>query len=177
MKFTLAVLVLVLVSGCSTMAPPRYGSSPENVVALREYKGAGIQVTSLRQSASFSAGCRLMGDIEPADGKSIPEFIGDAINSELQLAEAYGSDISLTGEVNEISFSSIEGLTNGEWIVGLKLEDSDGATAEVRTVYRFKSGFDAITACNATADALTPAVQDTIRDMIGSPDFAKLVEK
>jgi hypothetical protein len=118
-----------------------------------------------------------MGDIEPADGKSIPEFIGDAINSELQLAEAYGSDISLTGEVNEISFSSIDGLTNGEWIIGLKLEDSDGASAEVRTVYRFKSGFDAITACNATADALTPAVQDTIRDMIGSADFAKLVEK
>ena len=47
----------------------------------------------------------------------------------------------------------------------------------VSNKYSFKSGFDAITACNATADALSPAVQDLIKATINHRDFAKLFDK
>jgi hypothetical protein len=47
----------------------------------------------------------------------------------------------------------------------------------VNNKYTFKSGFDAITACNATADALTPAVQDLINATVNDPKFALLMKE
>jgi len=46
----------------------------------------------------------------------------------------------------------------------------------VSNKYTFKSGFDAITACNATADALSPAVQDLIKAAITHPEFSALLK-
>jgi hypothetical protein len=42
--------------------------------------------------------------------------------------------------------------------------------------YNFKSGFDAVTACNATADALSPAVQDLIKATVNNPSFVRLLK-
>lgn len=38
-----------------------------------------------------------------------------------------------------------------------------------------KIGFDAMTACNATVDALTPAVQDLIKAAIAKQEFKTLL--
>lgn len=50
-----------------------------------------------------------------------------------------------------------------------------GSSLDARNKYVFESGFDAVTACNATADALSPAVQDLISSVIASPDFGRLI--
>ncbi len=45
------------------------------------------------------------------------------------------------------------------------------------STYGFKSGFDAITACNQTAQALGPAVQDLIKKVVTDPQFAILIRQ
>lgn len=169
-------LVVVLSTGCSTMQPPRYSISVDNIQALKNYADAQIQVSDINQSVNFSAGCRLMGPIEPADGLTIPMFITKAFNDEFKMAGIYselGNRIS--GDITHITFSSIDGLTNGNWDIGLSIKSTNGASFSVSNKYIFKSGFDAITACNATADALTPAVQDLINKVVTHQDFKKLL--
>ncbi|GAL04704.1 hypothetical protein ACFFLZ_15235 [Photobacterium aphoticum] len=175
-KTILVALCSLALTACSTMQPPRYASSVDNVMKLKEFDGAKAHVTALTQTADFSATCRLMGPIEPADGLTIPEFITKAINDEFKMASIYSQDgNTITGDIKNIEFSSSSGLTNGYWDISVILNSSNGSSLETSNKYTFKSGFDAITACNATADALTPAVQDLIKMAVNHPDFSTLI--
>ena len=92
------------------------------------------------------------------------------------MAGIYSEDgVKITGAITKIEFSSVSGLTNGYWDIGIQLESSNGNTVSVTNKYSFKSGFDAITACNATADALSPAVQDLIQATVTHPGFEGLL--
>ncbi|MCO4798728.1 MAG: hypothetical protein KC484_05915 [Colwelliaceae bacterium] len=176
-KVVLAVSVLAL-SACSTMQPPRYAVSVDNIQTLKSLTEINGEFASLNQPAKFSSNCRLMGPIEPADGLSIPQFITKAFNDELKMADKYSKDtVKITGDITKIEFSSISGLTNGYWDIGLSLNSTNGANLTVNNKYSFKSGFDAITACNATADALSPAVQDLIKATVSHPEFSKLMKE
>ena len=172
----MAIAALVL-PACSTMQPPRYSVSVDNIQKLKSYSGAKAEVTSLSQPVSFSSNCRLMGPIEPADGLTISQFISKAFNDEFKMADIYSTEaIKITGDITKIKFSSITGLTNGYWDIGLHLKSSNGRSLSVNNKYTFKSGFDAITACNATADALSPAVQDLINATVNHPEFIGLIK-
>ena len=176
MKRFAVIAIVVALAGCSTMQPPRYAVSVDNIQALKVFEGSQVEVVSLNQSANFSSNCRAMGPIEPADGLTVPAFITKAFNDELKMAGLHstaGSKIS--GDITKIEFSSITGLTNGYWDIGVNLSSSNGNSLSVSNKYTFKSGFDAITACNATADALTPAVQDLIKAIVTNPGFSKLL--
>lgn len=176
MKKSALAICIVLLAGCSTMQPPRYSVSVDNIQALKTYRGTKAEIVSLTQTGQFDANCRAMGPIEPADGVTISQFISKAFNDEFKMAGLYGENgVKITGEVTKVEFSSISGLTNGYWDIGLHLESSNGAEMNVGHRYDFKSGFDAITACNATADALTPAVQDLIKATVAKPGFGKLI--
>lgn len=171
----LSLAALLLIS-CSTMQPPRYSVSVDNIQSLKMHQGAQVKVVSLYQSASYEPNCRLMGPIEPADGLTVPAFIAKAINDEFKMAGIYSEEgTTVTGDVTQIRFSSISGLTNGYWLISLDLQSSNGQALSVSHQHNFKSGFDAITACNATADALTPAVQDLIREVFSHPQFDDLL--
>jgi hypothetical protein len=178
MKKILTLLSVVTLSACSTMQPPRYSVSVDNIEALKAFNGANAEFTFLNQPANFNSNCRLMGPIEPADGMSIPQFIAKAFNDEMKMAGIHSkSGVKITGDITKIEFSSISGLTNGYWDIALHLKATNGNTLSVSNKYSFKSGFDAITACNATADALSPAVQDLIKATVAHPDFGKLLSK
>jgi len=177
MKKLLLLAAVVSLSACSTMEPPRYAISVDNIQQLKTFDGAQAEVVSLNQPGSFSSNCRLMGPIQPADGLSIPEFISKAFNDEFKMADVYSNEgVQLTGDITKIEFSSISGLTSGYWDIGLTLNSSNGKTLSVNNKYSFKSGFDAITACNATADALSPAVQDLIKATVTHPEFSNLLQ-
>lgn|SRR5690606_27935391 len=174
MKKIFIIITVLLVTGCSTMQPPRYSISVDNVQALKKLGDESLYTTDFTMSAEFKAGCRLMGPIEPADGMSIPDFISKAFNDELKMAEKYSETGSkITGDVTKVSFDSV-GQAN--WEIALKLNSSNGQTLDVSNIYNFKSGFDAVTACNATADALSPAVQDLIHKVVSHPDFIDLLK-
>ncbi len=175
-KVVLAISVLVL-SACSTMQPPRYAVSVDNIQSLKKLPEIHGEFATLNQPANFSSGCRLMGPIEPADGLTIPQFITKAFNDELKMADKYSKDgVKITGDITKVEFSSTSGLTNGYWDLGLSLNSTNGTNLTVSNKYTFKSGFDAITACNATADALSPAVQDLIKTTINHPEFSNLMK-
>ena len=178
MKAVLLVLVLLLLSACSTMQPPRYSISVDNIQTMKSYNGAKAEITELTQVASFDPHCRLMGPIEPADGLTVPQFISKAFNDEMKMANLYSKEgVKINGDVTKVEFSSITGLTGGYWDIELKLNSSNGKSVTVGNKYEFESGFDAITACNATADALAPAVQDLIKAVINHPEFESLIRE
>ncbi len=107
---------------------------------------------------------------------TIPQFVEKAFNDELKFAGIYSDrGMALTGTLTKISFSSTKGLTNGNWDLSLTLTSSNGKSAHVESSYDFKSGFDAITACNQTAQALGPAVQDLIKKAVADPQFGGLI--
>jgi len=177
MKKSIIALSLLTLSACSTMQPPRYAISVDNIEVLKTLAVSG-EFAHLNQSSTFNSNCRLMGPIEPADGLSIPSFITKAFNDELKMSDKYKTDSNkITGDISKIEFSSITGLTNGYWDISLDLQSTNGQSMSINNKYTFKSGFDAITACNATADALTPAVQDLIKATVSDPRFALLMQE
>ena len=114
MKAVLVVLLLLFLTACSTMQPPRYSISVDNIQKMKSYNGAKAEITELKQVASFDPNCRLMGPIEPADGLSVPQFITKAFNDEMKMADLYSKEgVKLKGDVTKVEFSSITGLTGG----------------------------------------------------------------
>ena len=177
MRRVLALCVVVLVSvGCSTMTPARYAVSVDNNLALKKYEGSRVKLVSMVSPASFDPNCRLMGPIQGSDGMTVPQFVQKAFNDELKFANLYAEDgVTLDGNLTKIAFSSTSGLTNGWWELDLTLKSSKGKSMDVASLYEFKSGFDAITACNQTAQALGPAVQDLIKKTVTDPQFSALL--
>lgn len=174
--YTVLLLSILTLSGCSTMTPARYSISAENNQALKNYQGKKVNLASFSSATIFDSNCRMMGSIEAADGLSMQAFIQKAFNQEFKLAGIYSlTGTQVTGTLNQIEFSSTSGLTSGWWKIGIMLVSSNQKTLQVHNVYEFKSGFDGITACNQTAQALTPAVQDLIRKAVTDPKFIDLL--
>jgi hypothetical protein len=173
----LSFMTVLLSSACSTMTPARYSISVDNNLELKKYGGSKIQLAEMETTGTFDAHCRLMGPIQASDGMTIPEFVRKAFNDEFKFAEVYGdTGVTLSGNLTKVAFSSSAGLTNGWWQFTLEFESSNGKSMTVDTRYDFKSGFDAITACNQTAQALGPAVQDLIKKAVTQPEFAGLLK-
>lgn len=177
-KLFLAALVVASLSACSTMTPARYSPSADNQVALRALSGGAAHVVAVTTTADYDASCRMAGPIQASDGMTIPQFVQKAINDELKMAGIHSEQgRALTGEITKIAFSSTSGLTNGWWNIAMTLRADGGQAVSAEVDYRFKSGFDAITACNQTAQALGPAVQDLIEKLVTDPTFAEMVRK
>lgn len=178
MKKHLAVIALAMFAlGCSTMTPARYSVSIDNNQALKRYEGSQARLVSISSSTKYDANCRLMGPIQASDGMTIPQFVEKAFNDELKFANVYSEQgVALEGDLTRIAFSSSAGLVNGWWELALKLTSSNGKSLAVESRYDFKSGFDAVTACNQTAQALGPAVQDLIKKTVTDPQFGELLK-
>lgn len=176
MKNLVLAVIVVTLAACSTMTPARYSPSADNQVALRAMTGAATHVVQIQASANYSANCRMAGPIQASDGMTIPQFVQKALNDELKMAGLYSEQENpISGELTKIEFSSTAGLTNGWWNLALTLKNSTGKSVSAEVTYKFKSGFDALTACNQTAQALGPAVQDLIKQLVADPEFNNIV--
>lgn len=177
-RLIMLLLVLVAVTGCSTMTPARYSVCADTNQILKKCAGKRVILASLSAPSSYDANCRLMGPIQAADGMSIPEFVRKAFNDEFKFADLYDetNGINLTGSMDQIAFSSSAGLTNGWWDFSITLQSPNGKTLSIKNRYNFPSGFDAVTACNQTAQALGSAVQELIKMAVSHPEFQRLIE-
>lgn len=172
------VVILVILSGCSSWSPARYFVSADNIHVLRSYSGAAVKVASITTEGNYAPTCRLMGPIQAADGMSIPQFVEKAFNDELKFAGLYSeSGVNLTGVLTKVGFSSGFGITNGTWDLALTLNSSNGMSMDAAISYGFKSDFDAVRACNQTAQALGAAVQDLIKAVVTDARFSSLVQR
>jgi hypothetical protein len=170
------LLIVAVLSGCSTYAAHRYSISADNVVALRALNGKTINVGPFTSSQSglSEIACRALGPIKTPDGETFADFVRKALIDELKIANAFSptSPITLTGNLNNIDFSS----TSGYWDISLTVRSSNGNSVMVTEKYDYKTSFDAVTACNQTAQALMPAVQNLIGKLVRGAEFGTLIQ-
>jgi len=119
--------------------------------------------------------CRGVGPIKTPDGEPFSEFIRKALVDELRIADVYSttSRPTLTGTLNEIDFSS----ATGEWNLALTIKSSNGQSMLVTENYSFSSSYYGETACNQTAQALMPAVQNLVGKIVRSDRFISLISE
>lgn len=178
MKLIISLLLVLTLAGCSSFTPPRYSISADNNVALKEIGVGNIAVGSFIGPAQFDEFCRGAGPIAPPDNMSFAGYIQKALADELKIAGLYNTEnprITLTGEIQNLAFSSSRGLTGGSWNITLKLNSSNGQSLLMNEYYEFHSGFVADTACKQTAEAFMGLVQNLIGKIVRSPEFRKLV--
>ena len=174
-NFLVLMYVVLLVSGCSTYAAHRYSISVDNVVQLRTLNGKTINVgnfTSTKEGLKEIA-CRAVGPIKTPDGETYAEYVRKALIDELKMANIYSDDapITLTGNLNDINFSS----SSGTWNLSLTVNSSNGKSLTVTDDYSFTTSFYGETACNQTAQALMPAVQNLIAKLVRDDGFKLLL--
>jgi hypothetical protein len=166
---------LSLLGACSTVAPSRYAVSAENVVQLKRLPAGRWRMGTITPPPEYSGRCRLAAPIDGPDGLSIPQYIERAFNDEFKLAGVHADAApAITGRLQRLSFDSFAGLGRGRWLIELTLRGTDGREMTVTQQHEFSVGFDGLAACEQTARALQPAVQDLIRQAIAQPTFATL---
>ena len=171
------MLFVTLVSGCMQAGIYQPGS---NTVALKQYKGSKLVLATLDLATSYNSSCRLLRSIEPGNGLTITQYIQNAFNDEFKLANLYDNEqgVKITGRLDKIEFSSFSGWNSGWWDIGITLQSPNGRTLSVKNRYNFKipmTSYGSYTACDTTAQALTPAVQGLINKTINDPMFAMLL--
>ena len=174
MKIFTILSILIMLSGCSTYSVNRYAISADNITELRKLNDTMVNVGEFTSSEPKSEiMCRGVGPIKTPDGDTFSHFIKEALIDELQIAEKYSTDatVSLTGNLDLIDFSSNSGI----WKLKLTVNSSNGISVTVSENYSYTTSFYGETACNQTAQALMPAIQNLIATLVNHPHFDALV--
>jgi hypothetical protein len=173
-SFVLIASITVL-SGCSTYSAARYSSNADNVVALRSLNGKVVNIGafSATKPGEKEIMCRGVGPIKSPDGEPFSDFIRKALVDELKLAGAFSTaaPVTLTGNLDAIDFSS----ASGSWTLALTVKSSNGKSTTASEQYAFTTSFYGETACNQTAQALMPAVQNLVGKIVRSSEFVSLL--
>jgi hypothetical protein len=174
-KALLVSAMAVLLTGCSTYSASRYSISADNIVALRSLNGktVGVGAFSAKTLGQTEITCRGVGPIKTPDGEPFSEFVRKALLDELRIANAFSpsSPVTLTGNLDGVDFDS----NVGTWNLALTVKSSNGKSMSVSEAYPYTSSFYGETACNQTAQAFMPAVQNLVGKVVRSPDFGPLV--
>ena len=169
--------IALLASGCSTYSASRYSISTDNVVALRALNGKAVNIGAFSASTpgQNEIMCRGVGPIKTPDGEPFAEFVRKAMLDELRIANSYSSSapVTITGNLDAIDFSS----NSGNWHLALTVKSSNGKSMSVSETYSYTSSFYGETACNQTAQAFMPAVQNLVGKVVRSPEFVTLVSQ
>ena len=119
--------------------------------------------------------CSGVGPIKTPDGEPFSEFIRKALIDELKMANAFSTTapVTLTGNLDQIDFSS----HTGNWNLAMTIKSSNGRFLAVTEEYSYTTSWYGETACNQTAQALMPAVQNLVGRIVRSPDFIALLSE
>ena len=169
------LIAVLLLTGCSSYAVPRYGVSVTNVTALKQ---TGAPPTSVGKftatgESKHAITCRAVGPIKTPDERPFEEYVRKALIDELQLAGAYGESapVVLTGNLDRVDFSS----TEGKWMLAVTVTSSNGRTLTVANDHEYETSYVAEKACALTAQAFGPAVQTLIGKLVHHPEFTALL--
>jgi len=170
------LVAVLLLTGCSSYAVPRYGVSVTNVTALKQTGAPPTSVGKFTTSgeSKHSITCRAVGPIKTPDERPFEEYVRKALIDELQLAGAYGESVPLvlTGNLDRVDFSS----TEGKWMLAVTVKSSNGRALTVGNDHEYETSFIAEKACALTAQAFGPAVQTLIGKLVHHPEFPALLQ-
>ena len=79
----------------------------------------------------------------------------------------------MVSRLDDIDFSS--GVTDAAWKIAVSVRSTNGKALSVVENYRFTSSWVGETACNQTAHALMPAIQNVVGKIIRDPKFPELL--
>lgn len=165
----------MLAGACSTYSVDRYAVSMDS---QEELKLVSTTVPNAKAAVGpFSAAkpgqkdimCRAVGPIKTPDGETFEGYIRKALVDQLRFAGMYAeqSDTVLQGRLDEIDFDTMEGV----WHIVLRITSTSGNEFTVVEDYDYESSYFGETACNKTAQALMPAVQNAIEKVVSDPQF------
>jgi hypothetical protein len=170
-----ALLFTIFISGCSTYTVDRYSISVDNVTTLKTLTGSKINVGlfTATKPGITEIMCRGVGPIKTPDGETFEDYIRESLIDDLKIAELYSenSPVTITGNLDKIDFSS----NTGTWTMSVSISSSNGKTIKVSENFSYSTSFYGETACNQTAQALMPAVQNLIDQIIRHKDFPGLI--
>jgi hypothetical protein len=173
---------MILSGGCATVNPgnPHYVESIPNIIVLKDHvKTLDIRVKLNQFTAEqgiigpVTRNCRLVGPIDPTPGKSIPQFIRDAFESELYEVGIYASDaeVVIDGNLDGFGLNTLSGY----WDISMTFSSNKSDGFQVSTRYEFSSSYIAYHACLNAANAFTPAVQKLLGEVVRHPNFRELL--
>ena len=173
-----SIVLLAIMVGCETTNSIPYKASTNNVIELQsKLKDRGIEVglgdIVLAAGVEENLLCRLNGPVKVAPGKTMAEYIKDAMQEELFMAQAYSNSAStiLSGTIDEIKFSSV---SPAYWEITMTTKSNHYDGYQVKTRYEFNTSYTAYSACRNVADAFGPAVQTLIKEIISHEEFGLL---
>ncbi len=174
-----SVAVLFVLSGCETTNSIPYKASTANVISIQQTmqaQGKKVSVGNITMAPGIEESplCRLQGPVKVAPGKSLSQYIKDAFQEELFMAQVYqpNAPAVINGQIDALSFSSV---SPASWDIKMSVKSnvSDGYSVSVK--YPFDTSWTAYSACKNVADAFGPAVQDLLKQVVTHPQFGKLV--
>lgn len=176
----MSLLAITLLSGCETTNSIPYKASTANVISIQQNlknKGSKVSVGSVvsAQGVQESPMCRLNGPVTVAPGKTIPQYIKDAMQEELFMAQVYQPDAStiIDGRIESLSFSS---MSPASWDITMSVKSNTSSGYTVSVKYPFDTSWTAYSACKNVADAFGPAVQELLKQVVNHPQFASLAK-
>lgn len=171
--------VTALLSACATVSPG-YKPDVANQAALSKVHANNVAVGAFEQPAEISTMCRGNGPVDPPEGMTFASFVQDSLAKELKASGKLASgapDVTLTGQLTKVDFSSSHHVVDGYWDLNLDLHSSNGKALSVAEHYEFGTSFLATIACNKTAAALPVAVEKLIHKVVTNPGFPALLAK
>ncbi|MGE8450041.1 MAG: hypothetical protein ACN6OP_05315 [Pseudomonadales bacterium] len=152
-----------------------YKASPSNVIAIQQSlqpKKVSVGDVSMAPGVDDRPLCRIMGPVEVAPGKAPSQYIKDALQEELLMAQAYDvRGTPIDGRIEELSFSSV---SPAYWQITMAVKSPVNNGYEVSVKYPFDTSFSAFGACKNVADAFGPAVQELLKQVVTNPQFPAL---
>jgi hypothetical protein len=168
-----------ILTGCQTFNAQMYGVSTDTNYAVKSLKvNETISVGEFSLSKPVDATCRAVGPISLPNNLTFESYIKKAFEDELKVGGAYAYQspkVVLNGRINRLDMSSSKGLMRGYWDIDVTVESSNGQSITASEYYEFESGFEGNSACQNTANALMPTVQNLIGKIIKSPKFRDLI--
>ena len=173
----LCCLLAPVVGGCAPAISQRYYPSAKNAMALRGIAALRPQglVVGKFEGGPESVTCRLAA-ISPPDRQSFAEFIRGAFSDELSLAglAADKSGLELRGTIKSLDVDCST-FGTGMWTIAFEYSVGGHPPVLVKADYEFEGAFAGATVFNNAQQALVPAVQDLIRQIVTSTEFQAAV--
>lgn len=168
----------VLLTGCETTNSIPYKASAANVIAIQQNlqpKKVSVADVGLANGVDESPLCRLNGPVKVAPGKTPSQYIKDAFQEELLMAQAYDvKGAPIEGRIEELKFSSV---SPAYWQITMAVKSSAAPGYTVSVKYPFDTSWTAAGACRNVADAFGPAVQELLKQVVTNPQFSTLAGK
>jgi hypothetical protein len=173
-----AALGAMTLAACDTTSPvAQYTPSTSNILAIQSSlrpTNTTVQVGDFTADpTAVKPGCRLAGGLDVTAGKTLEEYMKDALQSELFAAGAY--DVKSPNVISgRLTLIRVNTFGTGAWTLGMDVKSNSSAGYHVEVTRPFASSYMATAACQNAVNAFAPTVQALFASMIADPGFTKL---